>query len=156
MGRPWDRKFLGFRFRRGPEAKRGIARAAVKRFKTRVRKATRRARGVSLVAVIAELRRYFHGWRQYYGFTQTPTEVVDLEKWTRHRLRSLVWQQWRTRAKRYAELRRLGVSARSARMAASSGGGPWCLSRTPALHKGLSNAYFRSLGLPSLFPDGFA
>jgi hypothetical protein len=34
---------------------------------------------------------------------------------------------------------------------AGSGRGPWYLARSRALSTGLSNAYFRSLGLPSLF-----
>ena len=34
---------------------------------------------------------------------------------------------------------------------ADSGRGPWYIARSKALSLGLSNAYFRSLGLPSLF-----
>ena len=34
---------------------------------------------------------------------------------------------------------------------AGSGRGPWHLARSKALSVGLSNAYFKSLGLPSLF-----
>jgi hypothetical protein len=36
---------------------------------------------------------------------------------------------------------------------AGSGHGPWYLALTKALNVGLSKAYFRSLGLPSLFED---
>ncbi len=36
---------------------------------------------------------------------------------------------------------------------AGSGRGPWYLAKAKALAVGLSNAYFKSLGLPSLFED---
>ena len=38
----------------------------------------------------------------------------------------------------------------AAKKTAGSGRGPWYLARSKALSTGLSNAYFRSLGLPSL------
>ena len=48
----------------------------------------------------------------------------------------------------------LGVSPQLASNTASSGHGPWRLARSKALSVGLTNAYFRSLGLPSLIEEG--
>lgn len=48
VGRPWERKFLGFSFTSNRQTKRRIAQAAAKRFKERVRELTRRTRGISL------------------------------------------------------------------------------------------------------------
>jgi RNA-directed DNA polymerase len=47
----------------------------------------------------------------------------------------------------------LGVPERLARKTAGSGRGPWYLAKAKALCVGLSNAYFKSLGLSSLFED---
>jgi RNA-directed DNA polymerase len=47
----------------------------------------------------------------------------------------------------------LGVRPRLAGNTAGSGLGPWYLAKAKALSVGLSNAYFKSLGLPSLFED---
>ena len=47
-----------------------------------------------------------------------------------------------------------GGSPPLASKTAGSGRGPWYLARSKALSVGLSNAYFRSLGLPSLIEDG--
>jgi RNA-directed DNA polymerase len=55
--------------------------------------------------------------------------------------------------RRRAALMALGVLSRLASNTASSGRGPWYLARAKALSVGLSNAYFKSLGLPSLFED---
>ncbi len=50
-------------------------------------------------------------------------------------------------------LLQLGVRPQLATHTAGSGRGPWYLARAKALSVGLSNAYFRSLGLPSLFEN---
>jgi RNA-directed DNA polymerase len=50
-------------------------------------------------------------------------------------------------------LLQLGVRPQLAANTAGSGRGPWYLARAKALSVGLSNAYFRSLGLPSLFDN---
>jgi RNA-directed DNA polymerase len=44
----------------------------------------------------------------------------------------------------------LGVRSQLASNTAGSGRGPWYLARAKALSVGLSNAYFKSLGLPTL------
>src|ERR1700731_4648937 len=55
--------------------------------------------------------------------------------------------------RRRAALVQLGVRPQLAANTAGSGRGPWYLARAKALSVGLSNAYFRSLGLPSLFEN---
>ncbi len=100
--------------------------------------------------VIEEVTRYMHGWIGYFGYSQQPSVLQALDSWVKRRLRCLAWVQWKTRRRRYKELRRLGVSAFAAARTAASALGPWRLSRTPALNFGLSNAYFSKLGLPAL------
>jgi RNA-directed DNA polymerase len=153
VARPQDRKFLGFSFTAGREVKRTIAPKALDRFKARVREITRRAKGVSIETTIEELVPYMRGWRNYFGFCETPEALVNLTRWVRLRLRAALWRQWKTPRRRRAALIALGVSARLASNTASSGYGPWYLARSKALSMGLSNAYFRSLGLPSLIEE---
>jgi len=64
-----------------------------------------------------------------------------------------LWRQWKTTRRRRAALLQLGVRPQLATNTAGSGRGPWYLARAKALSVGLSNAYFRSLGLPSLFEN---
>src|SRR6202007_119371 len=148
---PQERKFLGFSFTDGPEVKRVIAPKALARFKRRVREITRRAKGVSIDTTMEELAPYMRGWRSYFGFCETPRVLVSLTCWIRVRLRVALWRQWKTPRRRRAALLELGVHPRPARNTAGSGRGPWYLARAKALAFGLSNSYFRSLGLPSLF-----
>src|SRR5271157_1352433 len=153
VARPQERKFLGFSFSAGPEIKRIIAPKALERFKRRVREITRRAKGVSLPQMTKELASYLRGWKSYFGFCQTPWVLIQLTRWVRLRLRAAMWRQWKTPRRRRAALLALGVRPRLANNTAGSGLGPWYLARAKALSVGLSNAYFKSLGLPTLIDE---
>src|ERR1700737_762926 len=150
VARPQERTFLGFSFTAGPEVKRVIAPKALDRFKRRIREITRRAKGISIQKTIEELASYMRGWRSYFGFCETPEVLVYLTRWVRLRLRAALWRQWKTPRRRRAALLALGVRPRLASNTAGSGRGPWYLAKSKALSVGLSNAYFKSLGLPTL------
>jgi RNA-directed DNA polymerase len=153
VARPQERKFLGFSFSAGPEVKRIIAPKALDRFKQRVREITRRAKGVSMKTTMEELGPYMRGWRGYFGFCETPEVLIGLTRWVRLRLRAAMWRQWKTPRRRRAALLGLGVREQLATNTAGSGRGPWYLAKAKALSVGLSNAYFKSLGLPSLVDE---
>ena len=150
VARPQERKFLGFSFTAGPNIRRMIAPKSLERFKQQIRDITRRAKGVSITTTMEELASYMRGWRGYFGFCETPQVLVALTRWVRLRLRAALWRQWKTPRRRRAALIAHGVSQWAAKKTAGSGRGPWYLARSKALSTGLSNAYFRSLGLPSL------
>jgi RNA-directed DNA polymerase len=150
VARVQERKILGFSFATGPEVKRTIASKTVERFKRRIREITRRAKSVAIETTIAELASYMRGWRNYFSFCETPQVLIALTRWVRLRLRAALWRQWKTPRRRRAALIARGVSPQLASSTAGSGLGPWYLARSKALSVGLQNAYFRSLGLPSL------
>jgi len=150
VARPWKRKFLGFSFTNTGVPKRRIAPKAVDRFKKRIRELTRRTRGVSIERMAEELTRYLRGWIGYFGKCETPSVLQGLEEWTRRRLRSVIWKQWKRGTVRFAELRKRGVGKDLAACTAGSARGPWRLANSPALAKALPNAYFDSLGIPRL------
>ena len=144
------RKFLGFSFTSEKEPRRRIALPALNRFRERVRGLTRRTRTVGTDRVIEDLSRYLIGWREYFGYSETPSVLRDLDSWIRRRLRCFVWTQWKRGRTRHAELCRLGVNRVMAAQAAGSAHGSWRLSHSPALTAALPNAYFDALGLPRL------
>jgi RNA-directed DNA polymerase len=150
VARPQERKFLGFSFTSGREPKRRIAPKARERFKTKVRALTRRTRGISLRTMAGQLAAYLRGWRGYFGFCQTSSVLTDLDSWIRRRLRCFLWKQWKRGKRRFAELRRRGVSKDLAAQTAGSPHGPWRISRSPALSYALPDAFFVALGVPLL------
>src|ERR1700693_300942 len=149
VARPQERKFLGFSFTTGPDIKRRIAPKSLERFKRRIRDITQRVKGVSMKTTMEELAPYMRGWRNYFGFCETPEVLVALTRWVRLRLRAALWRQWKTPRRRRAALIALRVFGQLCNTA-DSGRGPWYIARSKALSVGLSNAHFKSLGLPSL------
>lgn len=150
VARPWERKFLGFSFTNGRQPKRRIAPKAVARFKERIRELTSRTRGVSIERMAGDLTQYLRGWLGYFGKCETPSTLQSLEEWTRRRLRSAIWKQWKRGTVRFAELRKRGVGRDLAAQTAGSAHGPWRIADSPGLHIALPNAYFDSLGIPRL------
>jgi RNA-directed DNA polymerase len=150
VGKAGKRKFLAFRFGGGKLLKRTIAPEALARFKRRIGELTRRTRGVSLEKMVRDLAPYLTGWRNYFGFCQTPSVLEGLDSWIRRRLRCAVWKGWKRGKTRFAQLRKRGIGKDLAAQTAGSPHGPWHLSRSPALSFALPNVYFNSLGLPSL------
>src|ERR1700730_6694648 len=126
------------------------SRRSLERLKRRIRDITQRVKGVSMKTTMEELAPYMRGWRNFFGFCETPEALVALTRWVRLRLRAALWRQWKTPCRRRAALIALRVFGQLCNTA-DSGRGPWYIARSKALSLGLSNAYFRSLGLPSLF-----
>ncbi|WP_247494895.1 group II intron maturase-specific domain-containing protein [Bradyrhizobium sp. 164] len=143
VARPQERTFLGFSFTGGPGIKRTIAPKSLERFRQRIREITRRAKGVSIKTTMEELATCMRGWRDYFGFCETPEVLIALTRWVRLRLWAALWRQWKTPRRRRAALIANGVSGWAARNTAGTGRGPWYLAA--------EHTYFKSLGLPSLF-----
>ncbi len=150
VARPQDRKFLGFSFTGGAKPKRRIAPKALLRCKRRVRELTRRTQGISLRQMTKELGSYLRGWKGYFGYCQTPSVLQRLEEWIRHRLRSMIWKQWKRGSVRFARLRQRNVGRDLAAQTAGSPHGHWRLANSPALQCAFPIAYFDALGLPRL------
>jgi len=147
VDRPWRRALLGFTFiSRG--FRRRVSNKALKALRCTVKQKTRRTLGVSFRSLLSGLSKTLTGWRSYYGFSEVPTPLQELEKWIRRRLRCYLWKQWGRRG--YRELKRRGVSVDLAWNTAKSAHGPWRLSQSPALTIALPAGYFRKLGLPRL------
>lgn len=150
VAKPQERKFLGFTFTSGKELKRKIAPKSIDRFKKRIREITLKSKGRSMKQVLEELAPVMKGWRGYYGFCETTSQLKALDSWIRRRIRYAFWRQWKTGRKRYAELVKRGVRQELAKSTAGSNRGPWHLSHCQALSIALSNVKLALLGLPSL------
>ena len=150
VARPQERQFLGFSFTGGRRLKRRIAPKAIRRLKRRVRQLTRRSRGVSLTQMVEQLASYLRGWRGYFGFCETPSELRDLDSWIRRRFRCVIWKQWKVFRRRRRGLMARGLDQKLASMTAFRSQGPWRLSQSKAMHVAFPSAYFNSLGLPRL------
>ena len=144
------RAFLGFGFFGGREPKRRISPKAMERFKKRVKKMTRRVRGASVEQVIKELTEYMRGWAGYFGHCQTPSVMRDLDTWTRHRVRSLIWAQWRNNWRRVTELLKAGADRDLVFNTVRQRYGEWRMGNSRVMRVTFDVAYFRRHGLTCL------
>jgi RNA-directed DNA polymerase len=81
---------------------------------------------------------------------QVKSTFRDLDKWLRRRVRACYLKQWPKSKTRLKRLIKLGVSKRDARGTAMSGKGPWRLSRTLPVQRGLSIEFLTEQGLFNL------
>jgi RNA-directed DNA polymerase len=138
-----------FWYAKGGAVRCRVAPKAARALKQRVREITRRSGGRSLRTVVAELRKYLPGWKEYFQLADTPGVFADHDKWIRHRLRALQLKQWKRGSKIYAEMRRLGLSTAVAAQAAAVRQRWW--SRAAQLvHAGLTARYYDRMGVPRL------
>jgi hypothetical protein len=142
------RPFLGFAFLvREGKVKVRLDPTARERAEERLRRLTARTWSVTMAERIEALNRFTVGWTNYFGYAETSSPFVELDKWLRRRLRQVRWTEWKHRATRQRNLRALGLSEREAREGAGSRKGPWRVAGSPPLPRALSNAYWRDQGL---------
>jgi group II intron reverse transcriptase/maturase len=154
VAQPWDRKFLGYTFWVSKDAaiRRRIADKTLETMKERVRQITSRTRGRSLASVIADLRGYLPGWKEYFRLTEMPGILRNLDAWIRSRLRMVQLKQWKTGPCVFRELCARGVPRNAAASAAAHAQRWWRIAHHPALNLAMPPREFDRLGLPRLAP----
>ena len=148
------RSFLGFSFWIAPGRviKRRVAPKALAKFKDCLRAITARSGGRSLEQVVAELRGYLPGWRNYFQIAEAPSTFRKVEKWLDRRLRLVVFRQSKRGTTLYRVLRGRGVHGRWARATAAHCGRWWRMTTHGALQAAFPGSDFTSLGVPRLSP----
>ena len=148
---PVRRKFLGFSFfTYNSIVKLRIAPQTKEKFKDRIRKLTNRNWGTSMEERLEKLNEYLVGWSGYFGIAQTKSIFIQLDEWTRRRLRACLLKQWKRGKTKQTNLVKLGIQEKWAGRIAYSSKGYWHLANTPQINKALGLAYWREQGLVKL------
>ena len=150
VARPWQRKFLGYSMTWHREPKLKIAEPSRARFAEKVRKALRAGRGRSLKRVIEDLNPLLRGWVSYFRLTAVKGVLEELDGWIRHKLRTLLWRQWKRNHTRAQNLMRAGLSEARAWRSATNGRGPWWNGGASHMHAAYPKSCFDRMGLVSL------
>jgi group II intron reverse transcriptase/maturase len=149
----WNRKILGYSFWSSPGrvVKRRVASKALETMKQRVRLITKRSGGRSVEQIVAELRGYLVGWRNYFRLADTPRIFRNIDEWIRHRLRAIHLKHWKRGTTIFRELRVRGLSLTAAATVARNGR-RWWRNSGMLIHVAFPIRYFDELGLPRLAP----
>jgi RNA-directed DNA polymerase len=150
-GRPWERKFLGFRIKATGQIE--AAPQSVERLKGKVRELWRSCQSLSSEELRDTWRAYIRGWWSYYQLAEERRSMFAIEGWIRRHIRKCFWLRWHSVKGRLRALRRLGLSGRLLKVAHSSRGA-WPLAANPSLHTALSNPRLREHGF--LMPSDLA
>jgi RNA-directed DNA polymerase len=143
-----ERQFLGHRLTAFGSM--GIAPKSLKRAKDRLRKITRRNRGISLNDIVLEVNSFTTGWVTYYRHAQCQSTLRDLDGWLRRKLRCVRLKYCKRVKTIAAFLQDSGVPERRAWLLALSGKGWWRMAGSPQAAEAMSLAWFNTLGLLSL------
>lgn len=150
-GRPWERKFLGFRILEGGEI--AIAPQSLERFRDKVRELWRSCQSESSSGLRTNWKEYLTGWWAYYRLATERRELFRMEGWIRRHIRSCFWQRWHDWRGRKRHLQELGVREEGLK-AAHSSKGAWRMAKHPSVHKALTNRRLREAGF--LMPSDLA
>jgi RNA-directed DNA polymerase len=143
-----ERSFLGYRLL--ADGSLGIAPKSLQRAKQRLRRITRRNRGVSLGRVIGEVNGFVAGWVAYFRMARCKDHLTRIDQWLRARLRCFRIKQCKRIKPLVDFLKRQGVPNQRAWMAGASSKGWWRKANYPAAKQAMPNAWFAEQGLISL------
>lgn len=127
-----------------------IAKKSVERFKEKIRKITKRNRGVKLEQVIVELIPVMRGWLNYFHRARCKSLLKNLDSWIRRKLRCYRLKQCKRVITLQQFLKSRGVDTWQSWILALSGKGHWRKSGCPQMHQALSNKWFDEAGLYNL------
>lgn len=108
VGRPWERKFLGYSMTWHKRPRLKVAPAVVKRLKDSIRTLCRQGRGRSLKRTIAELAPKFRGFAASFRLAEVKNLFETVDEWVRHKLRTIIWRHWKRRFTRAKNLMQRG------------------------------------------------
>ena len=147
---PWRRKFLGYSLTWHKVPRLRIAPASLKRLEERVREVLKGARGRSLSKTIAELNPVLRGWAVYFKLAETKSALEELDGWIRHKLRCILWRQWKRTYTRAKNLLKVGLTEERAWRSATNQRGPWWNAGASHMNAAFPKSFFDRLGLVSL------
>jgi len=150
VARPWQRKFLGYSLTAHREPKLRIAAPSVQKLTAKVNDLLRGARGRSVGATIQTLNPVLRGWAAYFKLTETKRALEERDGWLRHKLRCILWRQWKRPYARARNLMQRGLTEERAWRSACNQRGPWWNASASHMHAAFPKSWFDHLGLVSL------
>ena len=150
VARPWVCDYLGYGMSWHQQPRLRVATMSLGRLRDRLRNLLRGARGHKMANVIERINPVLRGWAGYFKLTQGKRALEILDGWVRHKLRCVIWRQWKRPSTRARNLMRLGLDEARARKSAFNGRGPWWNSGAPHMNQALPKKLWDQLGLVSI------
>ncbi|MNH01894.1 Group II intron-encoded protein LtrA [compost metagenome] len=150
VARAWSCSYLGYGMSRHRQPRLRVAAMNLARLRGRLRELLRGVRGRKMARIIGRLNPVLRGWASYFKLSQSKRPLEELDGWVRHKLRCVIWRQWKQPSTRVRNLIRLGLSEERACKSAFNGRGPWWNSGAPHMNQALPKKLWDRLGLVSI------
>jgi len=150
VARPWACDYLGYGMSWHQQPKLRVTKMSLGRLRDRLRELLRGAGGCKMATVIERINPVLRGWASYFKLSQSKRPLEELDGWVRHKLRCVIWRQWKRSFTRARNLIRLGLSEARAWKSVFNGRGPWWNSGASHMNQALSKKLWDQLGLVSI------
>ncbi|MEF9900286.1 MAG: group II intron reverse transcriptase/maturase [Pseudomonas sp.] len=150
VARAWKCDYLGYGMSWHQQPRLRVATVSLGRLRGRLKELLRGARGRKMAYIIERLNPVVRGWASYFKLSQSRRPLEELDGWIRHKLRCVIWRQWKQPSTRANNLMRLGLSRERACKSAFNGRGPWWNSGAPHVNQALPKKLWERLGLVSI------
>jgi group II intron reverse transcriptase/maturase len=156
VARPEERHFVGFSLRREPldgTVDVLLSKRSEDRIDSKIREMTPKRFGHSLKACIQQINVYLLGWIGFFWICTERAGCVmrNLDAHIRRRLRMIQLKHWKRKQTIARKLIQLGVKPKTAWRRVYDGRKSWWAQcHSPAVERGLRNAYFAERGLVSV------
>jgi len=150
VARPWQRKFLGYSMTWHREPKLRIAAPSLRKLTAKIKDLLRGAHGRHLGTTIQTLNPVLRGWAAYFQLTETKAALEDRDGWVRHKLRCILWRQWKRPYARARTLMQRGLTEERAWRSACNQRGPWWNAGARHMNAAFPKSWFDTQGLVSL------
>lgn len=145
-------KFLGFSFYvyKG-KARVRIHPKSVVKMKQKIKELTSRSNGCGNVSRAEKLKKYIHGWVNYFKIADIKSLLKKVDEWMRRRIRMIYWKQWKRVKTRFENLQYYGIDKQKAWEFANTRKNYWRISNSPILATALKNNVLGELGFLNFF-----
>jgi group II intron reverse transcriptase/maturase len=116
------------------------------KMRARIKELTSRNNGKGDAWRKEHLRQFIRGWVQYFRHAHMKAQLIQIDSWYRHRLRMVIWKQWKRTKTRFANLRRLGFPRYKAWAFANTRKGSWRIAQSVVLSVTISNERLKRAG----------
>ena len=125
---------------------------SISRFKDKVKQILKENSNWTVQQCMDVLGPYVRGWLSYFGMASSKWQIESLAKWSRRKLRSKLWFQWKKPRNRFRKLMDIRDDWRlvAGCVKHARAHGPWHMSGYLPLQGILSNKYLESLGFPPM------
>ncbi len=95
VARPWVCDYLGYGMSWHQQPRLRVATMSLGRLRDRLRDLLHGAGGHKMANVIERISPVLRGWAGYFKLSQSKRPIEELDGWVRHKLRCVIWRQWK-------------------------------------------------------------